>query len=291
MTIVHFRKYEGLGNDFVLLEHEVTGEQARALCDRRLGIGADGVLVVTEGRSPGVDGRVSVWNSDGSAAEICGNGLRCVALHLVDLRGDRSELRLETGAATTRCVVVEHPHIGHAIIEVEMGRPTLKLSEIPAIGEHDQMIEESLDVAGRSVNVTAVGMGNPHGVVFGDHDVELVRSLGPVLERHDRFPAGVNAGFASMVADGSIELTVWERGAGLTGACGSGACAAAVAACVTERAKWGTPLLVHQPGGDLVITSPRLDDSVSMRGPARGVFEGEIDLEAETNERGLPEAD
>jgi diaminopimelate epimerase len=275
-----FWKYHGLGNDFVLVEEPVTAAAAQALCDRRRGVGADGVLVVTTGAGD-VAADVAVWNSDGSSAEICGNGLRCVALHLCDRPAALSgAFRLATGAATTSCRIVEHERPGHAVVEVEMGRPTVLPAEVPVDADGDRVVDRPFTVAGRSLPITAVGMGNPHAVTFGDYDLDAVRALGPALERHAAFPAGVNAGFARVAGPGRVDLTVWERGAGLTGACGSGACAAAVAACLTGRAGWGTPLVVRQPGGDLVITARGLDATVSMRGPAARVFAGEVDLEA-----------
>lgn len=277
---LRFWKTQGLGNDFVLVERPVTTEVARALCDRRLGVGGDGVLVLGPG-SEGSQGAVTVWNSDGSPAELCGNGLRCAALHLADQGGlgEGAELVLDTGAGPKRCVLIAHRRRGDAIVSVEMGAPTLRRAEVPALGEGDEMIEEALEVGSARLAATAVGMGNPHAVVFGDFTDEQVRALGPELERHGRFPAGVNAGFAKMTTAGHLELTVWERGAGLTGACGSGACAAAVAACATSRATAGEPIVVRQPGGELTITVDAGSGPVVMTGAARAVFCGELDLD------------
>lgn len=273
-----FWKYHGLGNDFVLVEREITAELAWGLCHRDRGIGADGVLVVTPSLESAHHGAVKVWNADGSEAEICGNGLRCVALHLFeDNSAQLSEMVVDTGAGSKRCQLVEHTGAGRAIVEVEMGEPLLERADVPVVGE-GRMREEPIEVAGRTLSLTAVGMGNPHVVTFGDYDLADVRALGPFLEHHELFPAGVNAGFARLRDTGELDLTVWERGAGLTGACGSGACAAAVAACETNRAERGVPLLVRQPGGDLTITVPE-EGPITMRGPAQRVFTGVVDLD------------
>lgn len=274
-----FWKYHGLGNDFVLIERPITPEEAKALCHRRLGVGGDGILIVsTSNRSPATS-TVEVINSDGSSAEICGNGLRCVALHVHESAPKPGGMyRFETGAGPRRCVLLEHPRPGEALVEVEMGQPTVERREVPVTGE-GSMIEETVEIGGRPFSITAVGMGNPHAVTFGVFTRDDVVTIGPELERHAMFPAGVNAGFATMSVRDRVELIVWERGAGLTGACGSGACAAAVAACVTDRADRGTPIVVAQPGGELTITVSADLSLVRMRGPARRAFSGHVDLE------------
>lgn len=273
---MRFWKYEGLGNDFVVVESPVDGPTAAALCHRSLGVGADGVLVVTLPGGP-TEAAVHVWNADGSAAEVCGNGLRCVTLHLAELRGVPSPLVVGTGAGPLRCELLSIDGPGRATVEVEMGRPRLEREAVPVAGT-GRMIDEPVEVGGRALRLTAVGMGNPHAVTFEPVTGEEILRLGPLLEGSPLFPARVNAGFAAMEAEDRLRLTVWERGAGLTGACGSGACAAAAAACATGRAEPGRPLLVRQPGGDLVITVSPTGGPVLMRGPARRVFEGEIDL-------------
>jgi diaminopimelate epimerase len=275
---VRFWKYEGLGNDFVVVEAPVDRAGAVTLCHRRLGVGADGVLAVLRPGGPAdLAAEVSVVNADGSPAEICGNGLRCVALHLVEVHGVASPFRVGTGAGPLRCALLSHDGPGRATVEVEMGRPRLEREAVPAVGS-GRMIEVPVEVAGRTLRLTAVGMGNPHAVVFDRVDPEEVPRLGPEIERHPLFPSRVNAGFAAVEAPDLIRLTVWERGAGLTSACGSGACAAAVAACITGRAEPGRGILVRQAGGDLTITVDPEDGPVLMRGPARRVFEGEIGL-------------
>jgi diaminopimelate epimerase len=274
---LRFWKYHGLGNDFVIVESAIDATLARGLCHRDRGVGADGVLVVTPSLDPGHAGVVKVWNSDGSEAEICGNGMRCVTLHLFErFDGREAVMTLETDAGDKVCRVVEHPRCGVAVVEVEMGQAQLERASVPVIGE-GRMVEAPLELSGRLLSLTAVGMGNPHAVAFGDFTLDDVRALGPRLETHPLFPAGVNAGFATVRGGDRITLTVWERGAGLTGACGSGACAAAVAACETGRAERGRPLKIEQPGGVLTITVA-VQGTIIMRGPAQRVFTGEVDL-------------
>ncbi len=278
--VLTFWKYQGIGNDFVLVDRPVTADQARALCDRSLGVGADGVLIVTPGEAdvPPPRGAVTVWNSDGSPAEICGNGLRCATLHLHEHTfPDETTMHLETGAGLRRCVIVEHQHPGLALVQVEMGIATLELRAIPVQGS-GSMVEEPLEIGSQTLKLTAVGIGNPHAVTFDEVPAAWIHDLGPLLEHHPLFPAGVNAGFARVIGPNHIELTVWERGAGLTGACGSGACAAAVAACTTGRATLGSPLRIEQPGGTLTITIEEDTGQVIMKGPAQRVFNGELDL-------------
>jgi diaminopimelate epimerase len=280
---LRFWKYEGLGNDFVVVADAVTPAVAKALCDRRLGVGADGVLVVSACAGGGATARVDVKNSDGSTAEVCGNGLRCVALHVCSgLAGERgrgaTSFVIDTGAGPKRCTIVDHPLEGVAEVEVEMGAPALEGASSPT-RRAERMIEAPVEVEGRRLAVTAVGMGNPHAVVFEPSRASeaTVVTLGPLLEKHPLFPAGANAGFATVDGPNRLWLTVWERGAGLTGACGSGACAAAVAAVLTGRARAGEPVVVDQPGGRLAITVAEGLVQVLMRGPARRVFSGEVE--------------
>ncbi len=262
-----FWKYHGLGNDFVLVREPLGSEAARTLCHRKLGVGGDGVLELTIPGPEGTDAAVTVWNSDGSRAEICGNGLRCAALHLHELAGLDSPMTVATGAGPRRCEVLELLGGGRALVEVEMGRGEVG---------RGSMIEEEVDLDGRRLRLTAVSMGNPHAVTFDPVAQDDIPRLGARLEGHERFPEGVNAGFARMLGAGEIGLTVWERGAGLTGACGSGACAAAVAACATGRAQPETSLRVVQPGGELTITVSS-EGRVVMSGAAQRVFRGSLD--------------
>jgi diaminopimelate epimerase len=258
-----FWKYQGLGNDFVVVETPELMDAARAqrLCDRRRGIGADGVLSVLPARA-GAAAFMHVFNSDGSVAAMCGNGIRCVARHLAERRGLAGDVLIETDAGPKRCVV-HRDRSGHvASISVEMG---------PARWQG----QEEFRVVGEVLRGHRVSMGNPHAVFFGEATVARATALGPLVERAT--PGGVNAGFAAPRA-GGLDLVVWERGAGLTDACGTGACAAAVAAVKAGILPVAAPLEVRLPGGALEITvAPDLVD-VTMRGPAVRVFEGKTDL-------------
>jgi diaminopimelate epimerase len=262
MTL-RFTKYQGLGNDFVVVEAPalMTPERARRLCDRRRGVGADGVLSLLPPRAGGV-AYMHVYNSDGSVAAMCGNGIRCAARHLAEARALGGELVVETDAGPKRCRILRGAGGALEAVAVDMG---------PARVEGEQVFE----VGGERLAALRVSMGNPHAVFFDRATRERAAALGPLVEA--AVPGGVNAGFAAARA-GGLDLVVWERGAGLTEACGTGACAAAVAAVKTGRARAGDPLEVRLPGGPLaILVGPDLV-AVEMRGPAERVFEGSTDL-------------
>ena len=260
-----FWKYQGLGNDFVVVEAAEVMPAGRAvrLCDRRRGVGADGVLSILPPRAGGA-AYMHIYNSDGSVAAMCGNGIRCVARHLVERRRLGAELDVETDAGTKRCVVHRGRDGRVEDVTVDMG-PARYLGE------------ETLTVAGARLAGHRVSMGNPHVVFFGDSSTERARTIGPLVER--AVPGGVNVGFAA-VRQGGLDLVVWERGAGLTQACGTGACAAAVAAVRTGALPASEALEVLLPGGPLRITVGPDLAQVLMRGPAECAFEGSTDLEA-----------
>jgi diaminopimelate epimerase len=266
-----FAKYEGLGNDFILIDAEhapLSNEVAIRLCDRHRGVGADGVLIV--GREPSM----RVINADGSLPEMCGNGLRCVALHLARLGLVGEELfEVETDAGPHRCRVLTAGESG--VVEVQMRAPSLVPEQIP-VAAQAPVVDEPFQIAGRTLHVTAVSMGNPHAVVFDDVGQSRLQ-LGPALAHDARFPKGVNAGFARVVAKDVLELNVYERGAAWTQACGSGACAAAAAAVQTGRAERGQEIEVRLPGGALRIVIGQSGDPVHMIGPARHVFDGTVE--------------
>lgn len=262
---LRFAKWHGLGNDFVLVEGPLsTPERARRICDRRRGIGADGLVTILPPRTPGAVATMHITNSDGSVAEMCGNAIRCVAKHLALRRGLTGTLRIDTDAGTKVCTL--HPGPGGEVAEVsvEMGAARLE-------GEGD------FTVSGERLHATRVSVGNPHAVVFeeGAPSQERAGRVGPAIER--AVPGGVNVGFARPGPEG-IDLVVWERGAGLTDACGTGACAAAVASIRLGAAKPGAPVAVRLPGGTLEITVSADLSRVTMRGPAERVFEGEAEL-------------
>ncbi len=294
---MRFGKYHGIGNDFLVVdlrdgEPTPTPQEptiVEALCDRRFGVGGDGVLAVLPAVSDRADARMRVLNSDGGEAEMCGNGIRCVAKYLWErdpaLR--RSPLTIDTGAGPLTCELsIEADAV--TAVTVDMGRPRLSRAEIPMLhggklaGPDAQVVAQPITAAGGTLEITAVSMGNPHAIVFtnlkGPDLRRLAERLGPSVENHEHFPNRTNAEFAHMVSRTEIELVVWERGCGITLACGTGACATAVAACLTDRADPGTDITVQLLGGPLTIRVAEDLSSVSMRGPAAHVFDADIDL-------------
>jgi diaminopimelate epimerase len=286
---MRFGKYHGLGNDFLVVDlRDARPEDAaaaqdpaivRALCDRQFGVGGDGVLAVLP--APGADARMRVLNSDGSEAEMCGNGIRCVAKFLYDRGGvKKPSIAIDTGAGRLVCDVQGTTTAD--TVTVQMGAPRLLRGEIPMTGPaSERCIEQPLDVTG--LPVTAVSMGNPHAITFVSSHADaqrLATTIGPRVETHPWFPRKTNAEFAHVISRREIDLVVWERGCGITLACGTGACATTVAAVVTGRADEGTEVTVHLPGGDLAITVAKGLSGVAMRGPALFVFDGELDPRA-----------
>lgn len=271
-----FSKMQGLGNDFVVLDAldqplNLTPAQCRLLADRRLGVGCDQILVVEPGRG-GAAFSYRIFNADGSSAEQCGNGVRCVARWL--------EARRLLGSGPTRLLsaageVTVEP-LADGQVRVDMGVPQLAPRELPFLAEA-QAVSYRLDVADREIELGAVSMGNPHAVLAVDNVAEApVDTLGPLLERHPRFPARTNVEFLQIDAPDAATLRVWERGVGETQACGTGACAALVwgrlAGRLAETAR------IQLPGGMLVISWHGPESPVWMTGPAEFVFEGRIAL-------------
>jgi diaminopimelate epimerase len=274
-----FFKYHGLGNDFLIIDstrggRNVTAGEAVALCDRFRGVGGDGVLWL--GPTEGAACRLIITNSDGSRAEMCGNGIRCVAKHIYDFGIARSEeIPILTDAGLLSCKVFLGDDGRVDTVRVSMGRPRLTRPEIPMQGS-GRCVDEPIEVAGRTLRVTAVSMGNPHAVIFGDSSRELALELGPKLEHHPLFPNRTNVEFARARSRAEIDLSVWERGCGFTQACGTGACATAVAAAIGGLVEHDSEVRVNLPGGSLFITVPRDLSTVWMRGPATYVFSGEL---------------
>jgi diaminopimelate epimerase len=261
---VQFFKYEGLGNDFVVIEaadeRAVSSERASSICDRRFGVGADGVLLVLPPRKADCDVRMRVINADGSVPEMCGNGVRCVAVHVARARGLREgTVRVDTDAGESVCAIEDAT--GEGIVTVDMG-------VIRLFGDR------SIDIDGKRIVVTVADAGNPHAVLFGAFARGDVDHLGPRLATHPDFPRGTNVEFSHIAGDG-IDLIVWERGVGITLACGTGACATAAVACAKGLAPRGAPIAVRLPGGRLDITIDQAGRAI-MRGPARFVFSGAL---------------
>jgi diaminopimelate epimerase len=276
---MEFRKYQGLGNDFILVDNRqsdqpcLTPQQAETLCDRHFGIGADGVIFLLPGRD-GADYGMRIYNSDSSEPEMCGNGIRCLARFIADLTGDAGTPIYKIATLAGRIV----PQLqASGQVTVDMGKPWLLAAEIPTtLGVADQpLLNQPLTVAGQTWDVTCVSMGNPHCITFVT-DVAAIDlpQLGPQFEHHPAFPKRTNTEFIEVVRPDYLKMRVWERGAGITLACGTGACAALVAAVLTGRAAASATL--ELPGGCLEIQWAGGDSPVMMTGPAEWVFTGTL---------------
>ena len=274
---MEFVKAHGAGNDFVLLEDldgawTPTPAFVAAVCDRHFGVGGDGIIRIVRG--DGADFFMDYWNADGEVAEMCGNGIRCLGKYVrdrgittadritVDTRAGLRGLELFTGSDGT----VER-------VRVDMGPPILDREQIPMRGDGDPL-EEKIDVGGLTFDAACVSMGNPHAVIFVD-DLESVpfEAAGPAIEVHELFPAKTNVEFTQVIGAGEVRVRVWERGVGETLACGTGACAVAVAAAL--RGLTDNTVAVHLPGGTLNIEWG-LEGPVYMTGPAEEVFSGTL---------------
>lgn len=277
MTKLAFSKMHGLGNDFVMIDAvrqdiRLSADQVRWLADRHFGVGCDQLLVVEPAQAAGVDFRYRIFNADGGEVEQCGNGARCFARFVFEQGlSDKREIRVETQKG------IITPHLeDDGNVTVDMGVPVLKPADVPFVSDSDAWVQP-LDVAGTTVAITAVSMGNPHAVqVVADVDTAPVAEQGPQIEHHPRFPARVNAGFLQVVDEHNVRLRVFERGAGETLACGTGACAAVVAGIL--RGLVASPVRVATRGGELTIAWGGVGTPVMMTGPAVTVFTGELTL-------------
>lgn len=273
---LRFTKMQGIGNDFVVFDAmrqrvELTPEIVRRYADRRFGIGCDQILLVEPPQLPGTDFHYRIFNADGSEVEQCGNGARCFARFVRD-QGLTDKDTIPVGTAAGRIQL----HVeSDGQVRVDMGRPELRPDRIPFVAEA-QADAYAIEVAGQTLTIGAVSMGNPHAVLLVDDlDSAPVAELGPLLESHPRFPQRVNVGFMQILSPQHVRLRVYERGAGETLACGTGACAAVVSGQL--RGHLSGPTRVSLPGGDLVIEWAGPAHSVWMTGPATPVFQGEIE--------------
>lgn len=278
MVKVQFVKMHGCGNDFIMMEGfsaalpQDMAALAVRLCDRHFGIGADGILALYP--AEGYDFEMRIFQPDGSEAEMCGNGIRCAAIYaLMCGITDKRELAVKTGAGLIRPTVSEDMRQ----VRVDMGAPRLAAGQIPCRLGGDTVLEQPLAVAGQEFRISAVSMGNPHAVIFIDRAVAdyPVTEYGPQIETDAVFPARTNVEFAEVLDERHIRVRVWERGVGETLACGTGACAAGVAAMLTGRAADEVDIIL--PGGTLHI-SWQPGQSVFMAGAAECVFRGEVEL-------------
>ncbi|MDX1376311.1 MAG: diaminopimelate epimerase [Burkholderiales bacterium] len=277
MTRLAFTKMQGAGNDFVVVDatrtpFALSSAQLRRLADRHYGVGCDQVLVVERSTRPDADFRYRIFNADGEEVEHCGNGARCF-VHYVRDRGmtAKREIRVEI---MTGIIVPRLEDDGE--VSVDMGAPIIDPARVPFTTDRPGLVQ-SLELDGRQLELAVVSMGNPHAVqVVADVDAAPVQTDGPRLERHPRFPRRVNAGYMQLVDRHRIRLRVWERGAGETLACGTGACAAVVAG--IARGLLDSPVRVDARGGALTVSWAGGDNPVWMKGPATTVFEGTMEL-------------
>lgn len=276
-----FTKMHGIGNDYVYVDCTKEdlanpAEVSRFVSDRHFGIGSDGLILIR--RSDAADFRMDMYNNDGSAGKMCGNGIRCVAKYVYDYGlTDKEEISVETlsGIKYLKLTIADGKV---SKVRVNMGAPVLKPEEIPVRAEQEPVLKESIEVCGKEWKMNCVSMGNPHAVVFLDIPVEKfpLEQIGPHFENHERFPDRVNTEFVRVLDRRTVEMRVWERGSGETLACGTGACATAVASMLNDLCD--RQVTVRLLGGELEIEWSKEDNCVYMTGPATVVFDGEITL-------------
>ena len=273
---MQFTKMHGIGNDYVYVNcfEQTVGEPEKlavAVADRHFGIGSDGLILICP--SEQADVRMRMFNADGSESQMCGNGIRCVAKYAYEHGlSTNNPMRIETGNGVLSIeLTIENGAVLAA--RVNMGEPILEASKIPMAIDDTRAVNYQIEVAGLPMTVTCVSMGNPHAIFFVD-DVANVKAekLGPTIENHELFPQRTNVHWVQVVGRNEVIMRTWERGAGITLACGTGASAVCVAGVLTERS--GREITAHLPGGDLEIEWNESDNCVYMTGPAVEVFSG-----------------
>lgn len=275
-----FTKMHGIGNDYVYVncfEESVKNpaEVSKFVSDRHFGIGSDGLILISP--SAIADFRMNIYNADGSQAEMCGNGIRCVAKYVYDYGlTDKTEISVETLAGIKYLrLQVENGKV--ASVEVNMGEPILEPKEIPVAVEESPVVNVPVEVKGKIYHMTCVSMGNPHAIIFMNNVKDLdIAAIGPYFENHTVFPKRTNTEFVEVLDRNTVNMRVWERGSDETLACGTGACATTVACILNDKTE--NEVTVHLLGGDLKIRWDREANQVYMTGPATVVFDGEITL-------------
>jgi len=276
-----FTKMQGIGNDYVYIncmERYVPNapDLAKRISDRHFGVGSDGLILICPSET--ADFQMVMYNADGSRAQMCGNGIRCVGKYVYDnCLTDKTTITVETlGGIKT---LLLHPEDGKVkSVTVDMGIPVFDPKHIPVLSDSEDFIDRTVTVDGKKYRITALSMGNPHAVVFVDDTDSLdLRVIGPAFENHPLFPERINTEFVEGVDHSTLKMRVWERGSEETMACGTGACAAAVAGCVLKKCT--SEVTVKLLGGDLLINWDEETKHVFMTGPAETVFVGEIDIE------------
>lgn len=273
-----FTKMQGIGNDYVYVNClqetiENPSELAKKISDRHYGVGSDGLIMINP--SDKADFEMEMYNADGSRGEMCGNGIRCVAKYVYDYGlTDKTSISVETLAGIKYLdLTVEDGKV--VLVKVDMGKPMLRPEEVPVVSEKEEVIDEPITVDGQEYRMTCVSMGNPHAVVFIDQDVKEfpLETVGVKFENHERFPKRVNTEFVNVLDRHTAQMRVWERGSGETLACGTGACAVAVACALNGLTE--DEVTVKLLGGDLQIKWDREKNTVYMTGPAEVVSDGE----------------
>lgn len=273
-----FTKMQGIGNDYVYVNClqetiENPSELAKKISDRHYGVGSDGLIMINP--SDKADFEMEMYNADGSRGEMCGNGIRCVAKYVYDYGlTDKTSISVETLAGIKYLdMTVEDGKV--VLVKVDMGKLMLRPEEVPVVSEKEEVIDEPITVDGQEYRMTCVSMGNPHAVVFIDQDVKEfpLETVGVKFENHERFPKRVNTEFVNVLDRHTAQMRVWERGSGETLACGTGACAVAVACALNGLTE--DEVTVKLLGGDLQIKWDREKNTVYMTGPAEVVFDGE----------------
>ena len=275
-----FTKMHGIGNDYVyvncfkeMVEHP--SEMAIKVSDRHFGIGSDGLILIKP--SEVADGKMEMYNADGSQGAMCGNGIRCVAKYMYDYGiTDKTSISVETKSGIKYLdLTIKDGKVD--TVKVNMGTPILKAVDIPVRSEKEQVIDEPVMVDGKEWKITCVSMGNPHAITYIDDVKHLeIEKIGPKFENHEIFPDRVNTEFVHVIDRNTVEMRVWERGSGETYACGTGACAVAVSSILNGLTE--EEVTVKLLGGDLKIFWDRKENRVYMTGSATTVFDGEIDL-------------
>ena len=281
-----FTKMHGCGNDYVYVngfEEHIDAEQkpelVRKLSDRHFGIGGDGVIFINPGKT--AEFEMEMYNADGTRAQMCGNGIRCVAKYVYDYHlTDKTNITIESFDKVKYLELTLGEDGKVSTVRVNMGAPILKAADVPVISDNDQVIDEEITVNGDNYKMTCVSMGNPHAVVFVDDVADLkdfaIEQIGPYFENHERFPERTNTEFVRIIDKNNVQMRVWERGTGETLACGTGCCATTVA-CVLNGLT-DTKVNVHVLGGVILCEWDREENLVYMTGPATTVYEGTIEV-------------
>ena len=279
--MLKFTKMHGIGNDYVYVNcfKETVSDPEKLsifVSDRHFGVGSDGLVLIMP--SDKADFRMRMFNADGSEGMMCGNATRCIGKYVYDNgMTDKTDITLETKSGIKRLKLFVKDGKVETVL-VDMGKAIINPADIPVRSELDTFISQKITVNGKEETVTCVSMGNPHCVLFTDTPVDTIEleKIGSYFENHELFPERINTEFANVLDDHTVKMRVWERGSGETWACGTGACAAAVAACLNGYCKQGEEITLKLRGGDLAITYNE-DGTVLMRGPAAKVFDGELD--------------